>query len=81
MGPEYFACVLLFLCSVVFCRLYRLTLSEQAQVILQLTVSISVSVKIFSRSKFPWGVGVGGLVVRNIFSPGPERAVGVPDVK
>jgi hypothetical protein len=34
-GPDYVACVFAFLC--IICRLYKLTLSGQEQVILQLT--------------------------------------------
>jgi hypothetical protein len=38
--PEYVAYVFVFLGSII-CRLYKLTLSDQAQVILQLRVSLS----------------------------------------
>jgi hypothetical protein len=40
-GPDYVAYVFLFLCSIIICRLYKLALSDQAQVTLQLTVSLS----------------------------------------
>jgi len=78
VGPDYVACVLLFICSVVICPLHKLTLSEQAQVTLQLKVSISGSVKIFSQSKFPWvGGGGGGFAEKNFF-PGPGRPLRGP---
>ena len=40
-GPDYVAYVFVFLSSIIICRLYKLTLSDQAQVILQLRVSLS----------------------------------------
>jgi hypothetical protein len=40
-GPEFVAYVFVFLGSIIICRLYKLTLSDQAQVTLQLRVSRS----------------------------------------
>ena len=52
-GPDYIAHVLVFLGSISMCRLYKLTLSDQAQVTLQLRASLRFSVKNFSRSTLP----------------------------
>jgi hypothetical protein len=38
-GPDYVACVFVFLFSIIICRLKQLTPSDQAQVTLQLSVS------------------------------------------
>jgi hypothetical protein len=40
-GPECVAHVLVFLCSIIICRLYKLILSDKAQVALQQRVSLS----------------------------------------
>jgi hypothetical protein len=40
-GPEYVVYVFVFLDSIIICRLYKLTISDKAQVTLQLTVSLS----------------------------------------
>jgi hypothetical protein len=40
-GPGYIAYVFVFLGSIIICRRYRLTLSDQAQVTLKLGVSLS----------------------------------------
>jgi hypothetical protein len=40
-GPDYVAYVYVFLSSIILCRLYKLTLSDQVQVIVQLRVSLS----------------------------------------
>jgi hypothetical protein len=40
-GPDYVAHILVFLGSIILCPLYKLTLSDQVQIILQLGVSIS----------------------------------------
>jgi hypothetical protein len=40
-GPDNIAYVFVFLGSVIICQVYKLTLSDQAQVTLQLTVSLS----------------------------------------
>jgi hypothetical protein len=39
-GPNYVAYVFVFLGRIIMCRLYKLTLSDEAQVTLQLTVSL-----------------------------------------
>jgi hypothetical protein len=39
-GPDYIAYSFVFLCSIIICRLYKLTLSDQAQVTLQMWVSL-----------------------------------------
>ena len=39
-GPGYVAWIFVFIGSVIICQLYKLTLSEQAQITLQLTVSL-----------------------------------------
>jgi hypothetical protein len=75
-GPEggpwshYVAYVLVFLGSIIICRLYRLTLSDKAIVTLQLTIlSVRFSVKTFS-----WPVHAGG--TPKFLSPGPEPDLG-----
>jgi len=40
-GPDYVACVFVFPDGIIICRFYKLTLSDQAQVTLQLRVSLS----------------------------------------
>ena len=40
-GPDHVAYVFVFLCSIIICRLYKLILSDKAQVTLQLKVSLS----------------------------------------
>jgi len=40
-GPDYVAYVFVFSDDIIICRLYKLTLSDQAQVTLQLRVSLS----------------------------------------
>jgi hypothetical protein len=67
-GPDYFAHVFAFLGSIIICRLYKLTLSRQAEVTLQLKVSLSDLVL-----KFLAGLpllGGGGRA-----PPGPLRCV------
>jgi hypothetical protein len=39
-GPEYFAYVFVFLGSIIICRLYKLKVSAQAKVTLQVRVSL-----------------------------------------
>jgi hypothetical protein len=41
LGPDYVAHVFIFLATNTICRLCRVTISNQVQVILQLTVSLS----------------------------------------
>jgi hypothetical protein len=41
MGPHYIADVFVFIGSIIIYRLHKLTVSDQAQVALQLTVSLS----------------------------------------
>ena len=54
-GPDHVACFFfVFLGRLIICRLYVLTLSDQAQITLQLTVFL-FSVKIFSWSAFAAG--------------------------
>jgi hypothetical protein len=43
-GPAYVSYVFVFSGSIIVCRLYKLTLSDQAKVTLHLTVSLSDSV-------------------------------------
>jgi hypothetical protein len=59
-----------FLGSIIICRVYKLTLSDQAQLTLQLTVTLSDLMKkiLFSPPL------LGG--PEKIFSPGPEPAFG-----
>jgi hypothetical protein len=40
-GPDFVACVFVFLCSIIICRLYKLTLSHHTQVTLQLRFGLS----------------------------------------
>lgn len=71
-GPNYVAYVFLFLGSTITCCSYKLALSQQAQVTLQLlNQSFSFSVKIFSLSAFAGGP-------KQIFSLGPEPTLGSP---
>lgn len=46
-GPNYVAYFFVFLGSTIICRLHKLTLSDQANVTLQLRVSVSGSVQRF----------------------------------
>jgi len=41
LGPNYIAYVFVFLSSVSICQLYKLTLADQAQITLQVRVSLS----------------------------------------
>jgi hypothetical protein len=54
-GPDYVAYVFVFLCSIIICRSYKSTLSDQAQVTLQLSQAFRFRVKIFSRSALAGG--------------------------
>jgi len=63
-GPENFAGGFDFLCSIITSVLYKLTLSDQTQVTLQLRVGLSDF------------VGVVGVVARFLFSPDPKPALG-----
>jgi hypothetical protein len=40
-GPVYVAYVFVFLCGIIICRLHKLTLSVQAKITVQLSVSLS----------------------------------------
>jgi hypothetical protein len=40
-GPDYVVHVFVFLSSIIICRLYKLTLSDQARITLQLRASLS----------------------------------------
>jgi hypothetical protein len=68
LGPEYFACVV-FICSVIICSLYKLAISNRAQVILQLGVF-----PIFSLSALSGGGGG-----KKFFPPGQKLAFGSRD--
>jgi len=41
LGPNYITYVFVFLSSVIICRLYKLTLADQAQITLLVTVGLS----------------------------------------
>jgi hypothetical protein len=69
-GPTMLHTFFVFLSSIIICRLYILTLSDQAQVTATESQSFGFSVKIFS---------LAGLGVRKHFSPGPEPTLGGPD--
>jgi len=64
--------VFVFLDGIIICRLYKLTLSDHAQVTLRMRVSFQFSVNILSRYDLAGEA-------ENIFSPGPEPAIGGPD--
>jgi hypothetical protein len=49
-GPYMLHMFFVFLCSIIICRLYKLTLSDYAQVTLQVSQSFRYSVMIFRRS-------------------------------
>jgi hypothetical protein len=49
-GPGYVACVFICLGVIIICRLHKLTLSDRAQVTLQLRQSVQCSAKILCRS-------------------------------
>jgi hypothetical protein len=75
-SPDYFACVFVFLDSIIICRVHKLTLSDHAQVCLQLTVGAGhlflnqykSRIKIFSRYALAGGP-------KKYFSSGPEPAL------
>ena len=48
--PVYVAYIFVYICTIVICRLYKFTLSAQAQVTLQLIQSFRFSVKIVNRA-------------------------------
>jgi hypothetical protein len=73
-GPDYIAYVFVFLSSITICRLYKLTVSDQTQVTLQLKVGLSDLVSILLAGP-PLLRGEGG---EKIFSPGPEPALSGP---
>ena len=71
-GPDNFPYVYVFLCSFIICLLYKLTLSAQAKITLQLRVSLSDLVQILL---------TGPPLLRcqkKCFSSGPELALGAP---
>ena len=75
-GPQYFARLsFVFFGNITIYRLYELTLSEQAQVSLQLTVSLfRFRAKIFSRSS-----PGEGPEKKKTFSSGPKPALADPE--
>jgi hypothetical protein len=62
-GLDYVTYIFVFLGNIIICRLYKLTFSDQAQVTLQLTVSLS-DFKIINKCAFPGGVGEGEIFHR-----------------
>ena len=72
-GTGYVALVCVFHCSIIICRLYKLTLYEKAKVTLQPRVSLSDLVYIFLGGLPLFGGG------EQNFSSGPEAALGGPD--
>ena len=79
-GPDYVACVFVFF-GIVICRLYKLTLSGQEQVILKLTFFL-VYCKDLCRSAFFVGALGGEGVLgggQKIFPPEPEPALVGPE--
>ena len=73
-GTNYVAHAFAFLGFIVICRLYKLTLSDQALLTLLMNQSFRFSVKIFSRSALAGGGG-GGEGRKNV-SPRSEPATG-----
>jgi hypothetical protein len=72
-GPDYVACVFVGLGIIIICRLYKLTLSNQIKITLQLRVSLSNVVQRY----FVGPSLLGG--PPPLFLPGPRLAVGGSD--
>jgi hypothetical protein len=71
--PDCIALVFVFLARIITCAVYKLSLSDQAQITQQPKISFfRCNVKIFSRSAL-------ARKAQNFFPPGPKPALGCPD--